>query len=51
MTAGDFTYTIDPSPWPFLVVILAALTIAVPTVAIQALRVARANPVEALQAE
>ena len=47
----DFAYTVDPSPWPFLVVILAALKIAVPTLAIQALRVARASPVEALRAK
>lgn len=47
----DFAYSVTPSLWPFLLSILAALTIAVVTVAVQALRVARANPVEALRAE
>lgn len=47
----DFAYSVAPSPWPFVLSTLAALTIAVVTVAIQALRVARANPVEALRAE
>lgn len=47
----DFAYPVEPSFWPFICSILAAVTIAVGTVAIQALRVARANPVEALRVE
>ena len=47
----DFAYQQDPSLFVFFLAIAASLMVALSTVAIQAFRVARANPVEALRAE
>jgi putative ABC transport system permease protein len=47
----SFAYRIDLTIWPFLLSGLAALTIALLTVCWQAIRAARANPVEALRYE
>ncbi|MEZ5039412.1 MAG: ABC transporter permease [Saprospiraceae bacterium] len=47
----DFAYRVDPSILPFVIAIAASLFIALLTVSIQAFRVARANPVEALRGE
>jgi putative ABC transport system permease protein len=48
---GGFAYRIDPSPWVFVLATLAALAIAVGTVAIHAVRAALANPVRSLRYE
>lgn len=47
----DFAYSVKPSFGPFAITILTSLLVALGTVAIQAFRAARANPVEALRAE
>lgn len=47
----SFAYRIDLTIWPFLLAGLAALVIALLTVSWQAMRAARANPVEALRYE
>lgn len=47
----DFAYRIDLTIWPFLLSGLLALLIALLTVSWQAIRAARANPVEALRYE
>ena len=47
----NFAYRIDLTIWPFLLAGLAAMVIALFTVSWQAIRAARANPVEALRYE
>ncbi|HXB07498.1 MAG TPA: ABC transporter permease [Puia sp.] len=47
----DFAYRIDVSGWIFAVTALVALVIAFLTISIQALRAARANPVDNLRVE
>ena len=47
----DFAYRIDISWWVFVVSGLAALTIALVTVSFQAVKAARANPIESLRSE
>ncbi len=47
----DFAYSVKPSFAPFAITIVTSLAVALGTVAIQAFRAARANPVEALRAE
>ncbi len=47
----DFAYRIDLTIWPFLAAGLGTLFIALAVVGVQALRAARANPVEALRYE
>lgn len=47
----DFAYSVKPSFAPFAITIATSLAVALGTVAIQAFRAARANPVEALRAE
>ena len=47
----DFAYRIDISWWMFLVVGLAALSIAMATVSYQAIKAALANPVKSLRSE
>ena len=47
----NFAYRIDLTVWPFLLSGLMALVIALLTVGWQAVRAARANPVEALRYE
>ena len=47
----DFAYRVDLTIWPFLLSGLIALIIALLTVSWQAIRAARANPVEALRYE
>lgn len=48
---GEFAYRIDVSVWPFALGALLAFGIALGTVGYQALKAARANPVEALRYE
>jgi putative ABC transport system permease protein len=46
-----FAYRIDIGPWPFVAVTLLTLAIALLTVGAQAVRAARANPVDAIRYE
>lgn len=46
-----FAFRIEMSAWPFVVVTLLTLGIAMATVGLQALRAARANPVDAIRYE
>jgi putative ABC transport system permease protein len=46
-----FAYATDVGPWPFLLAVAVTATLAAGTMAAQALRAARTNPAEVLQAE
>ena len=47
----DFAYRIEIEWWMYLLALLAALTVALLTVSVRAVRAAMANPVEALRYE